>query len=106
MKFLTRTVWILSFISLLTDVASEMLYPIMPIYLESVGFSVLLIGILEGIAEAIAGLSKGYFGKWSDNSGRRAPFIRLGYTLSAFSKPLMAVTTFPVRANASNFLIF
>lgn len=96
MKFLTRTVWILSFISLLTDVASEMLYPIMPIYLESVGFSVLLIGILEGIAEAIAGLSKGYFGKWSDNSGRRAPFIRLGYTLSAFSKPLMAVTTFPV----------
>ncbi|WP_432327135.1 MFS transporter [Mucilaginibacter sp. P25] len=96
MKFLTRTVWILSFISLLTDVASEMLYPIMPIYLKSIGFSVLLIGILEGIAEATAGLSKGYFGKVSDSSGRRAPFIRLGYTLSALSKPLMAVTIFPV----------
>lgn len=46
--------------------ASEMLYPIMPIYLKSIGFSVLLLGFLEGFAEAIAGLSKGYFGKFSD----------------------------------------
>lgn len=80
MKYLTRTIWTLSFISLFTDIASEMLYPIMPIYLRSIGFSVLLIGILEGIAEATAGLSKGYFGKISDHSGRRAPFIRFGYT--------------------------
>ncbi|SHN40729.1 MFS transporter [Chitinophaga sp. CF418] len=96
MKYLTRTVWILSFISLLTDVASEMLYPIMPIYLKSIGFSVLLIGILEGIAEATAGLSKGYFGKLSDHKGRRTPFVRLGYTLSAFSKPMMAVMVYPI----------
>ena len=96
MKYLTRTVWILSFISLLTDVASEMLYPIMPIYLKSIGFSVLLIGILEGIAEATAGFSKGYFGKLSDHSRKRAPFIRLGYALSAVSKPMMAVFVYPV----------
>src|SRR6476659_6883211 len=95
-KRITRTVWILSFISLLTDVASEMLYPVMPIYLKSIGFSVLLIGILEGIAEATAGLSKGYFGKLSDHVGRRAPFIRLGYTLSALSKPMMAAFVYPV----------
>lgn len=96
MKYLTRTIWVLSFISLLTDIASEMLYPIMPIYLKSIGFSVLLIGILEGIAEAVAGLSKGYFGKLSDHAGKRAPFVRLGYTLSAISKPMMAVMAYPL----------
>ena len=52
MKTITRTVWILSLISLLTDTASEMLYPVMPVFLQSIGFSVLLIGILEGVAEA------------------------------------------------------
>ncbi len=96
MKYLSRTIWILSFVSLLTDVASEMLYPIMPIYLRSIGFSVLLIGILEGVAEATAGLSKGYFGKLSDHKGIRAPFVRLGYSLSAISKPMMAWMVYPL----------
>lgn len=96
MKTITRTVWILSLISLFTDTASEMLYPVMPVFLQSIGFSVLLIGILEGIAEATAGLCKGYFGKLSDNSGKRAPFIQLGYSLSAISKPLMILFVFPV----------
>lgn len=76
--------------------ASEMLYPIMPMYLKSIGFSVVFIGILEGLAEATAGLSKGYFGKRSDVLGKRVPFVQLGYTLSALSKPLMAVFTFPL----------
>ena len=58
MKYITRTIWVLSLISLFTDMASEMLYPIMPIYLKSIGFSIVLIGVLEGIAEATAGLAK------------------------------------------------
>ncbi len=95
MKFITKTILLLSLISLFTDVASEMLYPIMPMYLNSIGFSVLLIGILEGLAEATAGLSKGYFGKLSDDLGRRRPFIQIGYTLSAISKPLLALFTYP-----------
>lgn len=95
-RIITRTIWILSLVSLFTDIASEMLYPIMPIYLKSIGFSIVLIGILEGFAEAIAGLSKGYFGKLSDNMGRRLPFVRWGYLLSAISKPMMAVFTFPI----------
>jgi len=95
-KYITRTVWILSFISLFTDVASEMLYPIMPVFLQSIGFSVVLIGILEGIAEATAGICKGYFGKLSDNSGKRAPFIQWGYILSAITKPMMVLFVFPV----------
>lgn len=96
MPLITRTIWILSVISLLTDTASEMLYPIMPIYLKTIGFSVLLIGILEGIAEATAGLSKGYFGKLSDNQGKRVPFVQLGYAFSAISKPMMALFVYPL----------
>lgn len=73
-----------------------MLYPVMPIYLKSIGFSVLLIGTLEGIAEATAGLSKGYFGKLSDVTGKRTPFVNIGYGLSALSKPLLALFVYPV----------
>ncbi len=96
MKIITRTVWLLSLVSLFTDVSSEMLYPVIPIYLQSINFSIVFIGILEGIAEATAGLTKGYFGKMSDNMGKRLPFVRLGYSLSALSKPMMALFTFPL----------
>jgi MFS family permease len=90
---LTRTIWILSLVSLFTDIASEMLYPVMPVYLQHIGFSIVLIGVLEGVAEAVAGLSKSYFGRLSDSSGKRLPFVRLGYAMSAISKPMMAVLT-------------
>lgn len=90
---LSRNIWLLSLVSLFTDMASEMLYPVMPVYLRSIGFSVLLIGILEGIAEAVAGLSKSYFGGLSDRSGKRLPFVQWGYALSAVSKPMMALLT-------------
>lgn len=96
MKYITRTVWTLSLVSLFTDMASEMLYPIMPVYLKSIGFSILLIGVLEGVAEATAGLSKGYFGKLSDSTGKRIPFVQAGYALSALSKPMMAFFTLPI----------
>lgn len=96
MKYITRTVWVLSLVSLFTDAASEMLYPIMPIYLKSIGFSIVLIGILEGFAEATAGFSKGYFGKLSDNAGKRIPFVQIGYAFSAISKPMMAIFIYPI----------
>lgn len=96
MKIITRNVLVLSIVSLFTDVASEMLYPVMPIYLKTIGFSIILIGILEGFAEATAGLSKGYFGNLSDAKEKRLPFVQIGYALSAISKPMMAVFTFPI----------
>ena len=96
LKNITKTVWILSLVSLFTDAASEMLYPIMPIYLKSIGFSIVLIGILEGVAEATAGFSKGYFGKLSDNAGKRIPFVQIGYAFSAISKPMMAIFIYPI----------
>jgi len=73
--------------------ASEMLYPVMPVYLREIGFTFLWIGILEGCAEAVAGLSKSYFGALSDSSGKRLPFVQWGYALSAVSKPMMALFT-------------
>jgi len=85
-KIFTRTIVTLSLVSLFNDVSSEMLIPIMPVYLTSIGFSALWIGALEGFAEAVVGFSKGYFGKRSDVSGKRISFVRAGYFLSAVSK--------------------
>ncbi len=64
-------------------------------FLKHIGFTVAIIGVLEGVAEAVAGLSKSYFGKLSDVSGKRLPFVQLGYALSAISKPLMAFFVYP-----------
>ncbi len=96
MRYLTKSIIILSIISLFTDIASEMLYPVIPLYLKFIGFSIMFIGILEGIAESLAGLSKGYFGQFSDNIGKRVPFIRIGYTISSIAKPMMGVLPYPI----------
>src|SRR5215203_3678783 len=96
MRSINRTVIILSVVSLFADIASEMIYPVVPVYLKEIGFSVLLIGILEGVAEFTSGISKGYFGKLSDEKGVRLPFIKSGYFFSAISKPMMAMLVYPV----------
>ena len=95
MRIITRTVLILSIVSLFADVASEMLYPIIPVYLKEIGFSIVWIGILEGFVNFTAGVSKGYFGKLSDEKGIRLPFVKLGYFLSALSKPLIGFFVAP-----------
>jgi MFS family permease len=75
--------------------ASEMLYPVMPLFLKHIGYTAIFIGVLEGVAECVAGLSKSYFGKLSDKSGKRLPFVQLGYSLSAISKPMLAIFIYP-----------
>ncbi len=90
---INKPIWTIALVSLFTDMASEMLYPIMPIYLDSIGYGAALIGFLEGIAEMVAGLSKPYFGAWSDQLQKRVPFIKAGYALSAISKPLFALSS-------------
>ena len=91
-KKIPRQVIILGFVSLFTDVASEMLYPVTPIFLTAVlGSSMAVVGIIEGLAEITAGLLKGYFGNLSDRIGKRAIFVVLGYGLSALSKPLPGI---------------
>lgn len=88
-KKFPRQVLLLSFVSFFTDIASEMLYPVTPIFLTAVlGSSMTVVGIIEGIAEITAGFLKGYFGNLSDKLGKRAVFVVLGYGISAISKPV------------------
>lgn len=93
MKFkIPRQVLILGMVSLFTDIASEMLYPVTPIFLTAVlGSSMAIVGIIEGIGEFISGTLKGYFGLVSDKVGKRSIFVVLGYSLSAISKPLPGI---------------
>ena len=91
MKFakIPRQVVVLGLVSLFTDFASEMLYPITPIFLTTVlGASMAVVGIIEGIAEVTAGFLKGYFGNLSDRIGKRSIFIVLGYGISGAVKSL------------------
>jgi MFS family permease len=91
-KRISKQVVFLGIISLFTDIASEMLYPITPIFLTAVlGTSMASVGLIEGIAEVTAGLLKGYFGALSDKVGKRSVFVILGYGLSAIAKPLPGI---------------
>ena len=95
-KIFSRTVILLSLVSLFNDISSEMLLPVLPAYLSSIGFTALWIGVLEGLAEAVSGMSKAYFGKLSDSFSFRTPFVRWGYAMSAVSKSMLVLFTYPV----------
>ncbi|MHB1686728.1 MAG: MFS transporter [Ignavibacteriaceae bacterium] len=95
LKKIPRQVVILGFVSLFTDIASEMLYPITPIFLTAaLGASMATVGIIEGLAEFTAGFLKGYFGRLSDKLKKRSIFVTAGYGLSALSKPLPGIFPF------------
>ncbi len=92
LKQIPKQVLFLGLISLFTDMASEMLYPITPIFLTTVlGASMAVVGMIEGLAEFTAGILKGYFGRVSDKKGKRSIFVTIGYSLSALSKPLPGI---------------
>lgn len=82
----------LGWISFFTDFASEMVYPVVPLFLTAaLGAPVAVLGLIEGVAEAIVSVMKGLSGWHSDKAGKRVPYIRAGYGLAALSKPLMAL---------------
>ncbi|MDI6739921.1 MAG: MFS transporter, partial [Candidatus Edwardsbacteria bacterium] len=85
----------LGWVSLFTDISSEMLYPVVPIFLTTaLGAPMAALGLIEGLAESAANLLKIFSGWWSDRAGKRRPFVIGGYALSAFSKPLLALAQF------------
>jgi MFS family permease len=93
---LPRNVRVLGFTSLLNDIASEMIYPLMPQFLIGViGGSKLDLGVIEGVADSTASLLKLWSGAWSDRAGRRKGFVVFGYALAALSRPLMGLATAP-----------
>jgi MFS family permease len=84
-----RGVWVLGFVSMLMDVSSEMIHALLPLYLVTVlGASTMTVGIIEGIAEATASITKIFSGALSDWLGRRKLLAALGYGLAALTKPL------------------
>ena len=88
---LPRNVTALSVVSFLTDVSSEMIYPLLPVFLTTVlGAGAGAVGIIEGAAESTAALLKLASGWWSDRV-RRKPLVVFGYGLSALARPLMAM---------------
>jgi MFS family permease len=93
---LSRNIILLGFVSLFTDVSSEMIYPLLPIFLSQVlGASTVFIGIIEGIAEGTASILKLPFGWLSDKIRKRKILVGLGYGLSTISKPLFALSRIP-----------
>jgi MFS family permease len=89
---LSPTVRALGLVSLCTDLSSEMVYPVNPVFLTKVlGAPPWAVGVVEGVAESTASLLKLYSGYLSDRMGRRKPLAVAGYGLAAFSKPLMGL---------------
>ncbi len=91
-----RAVWVLGFVSLLMDVSSEMIHALLPLYLTvGLGASALVVGVIEGVAEATALLVKVFSGVLSDRMRNRKGLTAAGYGLAALSKPLFALATGP-----------
>ncbi|MEW5918540.1 MAG: MFS transporter [Gemmatimonadota bacterium] len=89
---LPRTVLALTAVSLLTDASSEMIYPLLPLFLSSVlGASATALGAIEGAAESVAALLKLVSGVWSDRVTRRKPLVVAGYAVASVVRPLIGV---------------
>lgn len=87
-----KGVWVLGGVSLLMDVSSEMIHSLLPLFMATtLGASVIIIGIIEGVAEATALMLKVFSGVISDYVGKRKGLALLGYGLGALSKPLFAI---------------
>jgi len=86
-------VLVLGLVSLLTDISSEMIYPILPLFLTGIGATGAVIGLIEGAAETTASLLKVISGRLSDRFGKRKPFLTSGYGLSTLAKPLLFLAT-------------
>lgn len=87
-KKLPLTVMALGLTSLFTDAATEMIYPLIPIFVAALGSGPLILGIIEGAAETTAALLKLFSGVWSDKLGRRKVFVLVGYSISSLIRPL------------------
>jgi len=85
-------VWVLGFVSMLMDISSEMIHSLLPLFLVgTLGVSVLAVGLIEGLAESTALISKVFSGALSDYLGRRKGLAVLGYAMGALTKPVFAL---------------
>ena len=100
-----RTVWALGWVSFFTDVSTEIIYPLLPVFLTvTLGASMAFVGLIEGIAESTASLLKIASGWWSDRVRKRKPLMIAGYGLSALTRPLIALATTGGHVFAARFI--
>ena len=93
-RSLPRTVWLVSLISLVNDAASDMIYPLVPLYLASVLMAgPKALGLIEGIAEAVSSLLKLFAGVLADRSGKVRAWVIAGYGIAGFARPLIGLAT-------------
>src|SRR6187200_3230160 len=90
---LPRNVKLLGWASFWNDVASEMLVPVLPLFLMSIGAGKQALGWIEGVADATASLLKLFSGAWSDRLSQRRGLIALGYAVPALVRPLLGLAT-------------
>jgi MFS family permease len=88
-----RTVIMLGLVSLFTDAATEMIYPLIPVYIAALGSGAVLLGIIEGVAETTASMLKLISGIISDKIGKRKLLVLIGYSISSVVRPLTGVVT-------------
>jgi MFS family permease len=84
---------VLGIVSLLTDAATEMIYPLIPVYVAALGSGAVILGIIEGIAESTAALLKLISGIISDKTGKRKLLVLIGYTISSLIRPLTGIVS-------------
>ncbi|MFZ5616603.1 MAG: MFS transporter [Pseudomonadota bacterium] len=103
-RAIPRTVWALGLVSFFMDVSSESIHALLPLFLTTtLGASVALVGLIDGVAESTAAISKVLSGNLSDRFGRRKPLILIGYGLGALSKPFFALAMSPAVVFAARF---
>ena len=94
LKQLPRNVWVVTLTSFFTDISSEMIVNVMPLFLANIlGVRLSVVGLIEGIAESTASLLKMFSGWFSDRMGKRKQPTVVGYTLSAIAKPFLLIVT-------------
>lgn len=99
-----RTVWALGLVSFFMDASSETIHALLPLFLTTtLGVSVAVVGLIDGIAEATAAIAKVFSGYFSDRTGKRKPLILFGYGLAALTKPLFAIAGGPLTVFAARF---
>ena len=104
-RCIPRSVWLLGLVSMFMDLSSEMIHALLPLYLVSVlGVSTLTVGIIEGIAEATASITKIFSGALSDYLGHRKWLAAAGYGLAAVTKPVFPLATGIVSITAARFV--
>jgi MFS family permease len=93
LRDMSSNIILLGIVSFITDTSSDMMWPILPMFITSIGGTGLAIGLISGLAESIASILKVFSGYWSDKIGKRKPLVALGYTISSTSKLFFPLIT-------------